>query len=148
VASQLIQEVTAHAQSDSLEDAREICADGTYFPNNLRIIILWDHRRICGPSLSETSLCAAYLYPIQCLFLRQKYHMKCLGFKNVPQQRNMLKPVRYFFLISSGKRTAEFVWNISGSATATGDFYCVSMLPLASIFPRSACSSISFHAGP
>ena len=27
VASQLIQEVTAHAQSDSLEDAREICAD-------------------------------------------------------------------------------------------------------------------------
>ena len=36
VVSQLIQEVTAHAQSDSLEDAREICADGTYFPNNLR----------------------------------------------------------------------------------------------------------------
>jgi len=36
VASQLIQEVTAHAQSDSLEDAREICSDGTYFPNNLR----------------------------------------------------------------------------------------------------------------
>jgi len=38
VASQLIQEVTAHVQSDSLEDAREICADGTYFPNNLRNI--------------------------------------------------------------------------------------------------------------
>ena len=37
VASQLIAEVTAHAQSDSLEDAREICADGTYLPNNLRI---------------------------------------------------------------------------------------------------------------
>jgi len=36
VASQLIEEVTAHAQRDSLEDAREICADGTYFPNNLR----------------------------------------------------------------------------------------------------------------
>ena len=35
VASQLIEEVTAHAQSNSLEDAREICADGTYFPNNL-----------------------------------------------------------------------------------------------------------------
>jgi len=39
VTSQLIEEVTAHAQSDSLEDAREICADGTYFPNNLRIFI-------------------------------------------------------------------------------------------------------------
>jgi len=35
VASQLIEEVTAHEQSDSLEDAREICADGTYFPNNV-----------------------------------------------------------------------------------------------------------------
>jgi len=32
VASQLIEEVTAHAQSDSLEDVRQICADGTYFP--------------------------------------------------------------------------------------------------------------------
>ena len=52
VASQLIQKVTAHAQSDSLEDAPEICADGTYFPNNLRI---------CGTSLTETSLCGAYL---------------------------------------------------------------------------------------
>ena len=37
VATQLIQEVAAHTQSDSLEDAREICAVGTYFPNNLRI---------------------------------------------------------------------------------------------------------------
>jgi len=36
VASQLIEKFTAHAQSDSLEDAREICADGNYFPNNLR----------------------------------------------------------------------------------------------------------------
>jgi len=36
VAAQLIEEVTAHEQSYSLEDAREICADGTYFPNTLR----------------------------------------------------------------------------------------------------------------
>jgi len=35
MASQLIEELTAHAQSDSLKDAREICADGTYFLNNL-----------------------------------------------------------------------------------------------------------------
>jgi len=40
VASQLIQEVTAHAQSDSLEDAREICADGSYITNNLRTRII------------------------------------------------------------------------------------------------------------
>jgi len=37
-ASQLVEEVNAHAQSDSLEDVREICAGGTYFPNNLRIL--------------------------------------------------------------------------------------------------------------
>jgi len=37
VASQMIDEVTAHAQIESLEDAREICADGTYVPNYLRI---------------------------------------------------------------------------------------------------------------
>jgi len=36
VVSQLIEEVTAHTQIDSLEDAREICADDTYFTNNLR----------------------------------------------------------------------------------------------------------------
>jgi len=39
VASQLTEEVTAHLQNDSLEDAREICADGSYFPNNLRIYL-------------------------------------------------------------------------------------------------------------
>jgi hypothetical protein len=26
------------------------------------MIILWDHRRICGPSLTEASLCGAWLY--------------------------------------------------------------------------------------
>jgi len=26
------------------------------------IIILWDHGRVGGPSLTETSLCRAYLY--------------------------------------------------------------------------------------
>jgi len=37
VASQLIKKVTVHVQRDRLEDAREICADGTYFLNNLRM---------------------------------------------------------------------------------------------------------------
>jgi len=40
VASQLIEEFAAHVQSDSLEDAREICADGPYFPNSLPIYLL------------------------------------------------------------------------------------------------------------
>ena len=40
VASQLVEEASAHAQSDSLEDAREICADGTYFPNKLHMYLI------------------------------------------------------------------------------------------------------------
>jgi len=35
VASQFIEEVTAHVQSDILKDAQELFADSTYFPNNL-----------------------------------------------------------------------------------------------------------------
>jgi len=43
------------------------------------ILILWDHRRICGPSLTETSLCGAWLYSklqtpirIETKYLRRK----------------------------------------------------------------------------
>ena len=32
-----------------------------------KIIILWDHRRICVPSLTETSLCGAYIYIYICI---------------------------------------------------------------------------------
>jgi hypothetical protein len=32
--------------------------------NTMVSIILWDHRRICSPSLTETSLCGAYLYKL------------------------------------------------------------------------------------
>jgi len=39
VVSQLKEEITAHAQRNSLEVAWEICADDTYFPNNLRTFI-------------------------------------------------------------------------------------------------------------
>jgi hypothetical protein len=37
VASQLVEEVTAHAQNVILEDAWEICEDCIYIPNNLGI---------------------------------------------------------------------------------------------------------------
>jgi hypothetical protein len=40
-AFQLVEEVTAHAQMDSLEDMRQIHADGTYFLNNLRTLYGW-----------------------------------------------------------------------------------------------------------
>jgi len=49
VASQLIEEITAHAQSDSIEDAREICTDGTYFPKNPCIYFV--HSVVCITSV-------------------------------------------------------------------------------------------------
>ena len=55
MASQVTEKVTAHAQSDSLEDAREIRADGTYFANNLCIYSIRSH---------TTSLQYMYLRPI------------------------------------------------------------------------------------
>ena len=63
VASQSIDGVTAYVQSDSLEDAREICADGSYFPNYLNILIGVTsnmHRQpscICSYFLSHIYLC-------------------------------------------------------------------------------------------
>jgi len=47
----LIEEVTAHVQRDSLEDAREICADGTYFLNNLRTYQLQEDSSTRGLSI-------------------------------------------------------------------------------------------------
>jgi len=41
VAFRLVEKVTAHAQSDNLEDAREIYAEGSYFPNNLPRLIMY-----------------------------------------------------------------------------------------------------------
>jgi len=61
VASQLIEEVTAHAQSDSFEDVQEICGDGTYFPNNLRISLLascfWCYRKMNPCWVDGSVLC-------------------------------------------------------------------------------------------
>ena len=57
VASQFIEEVTAHAQSDSLEDAREICVDVTYFPNNLRTYV-----KTLGNITSLYKLCDHLIY--------------------------------------------------------------------------------------
>jgi len=35
------------------------------------IIVLWDHRCICGPSFTETSFCVSYLYMHVCTGLRR-----------------------------------------------------------------------------
>ena len=67
VASQLIEEVTAHAQGDSLEDAREICADGPSFPNNLRkisfscFICLFFYRSVVTYKAENICLSSPYL---------------------------------------------------------------------------------------
>ena len=65
------------------------------------IEILWDHRRICGPSLAETSLRGAYLYSNFCSSVysmlptvvnlpslsfdhQPRVHVKCLVIISVP----------------------------------------------------------------
>jgi len=67
VVSQLIEEVTAPAQRDSLKDAREICADGTYFLNNLRMNGKHNIYPVCHhfqyPLISDPN--HRYLIPIQ-----------------------------------------------------------------------------------
>ena len=72
VASQLIQEVTAHAQSDSLEDAREICADGTYFMNNLRICSWAD--KFCLKCNIFTYVIHIWIKPVLCSRMVSLFH--------------------------------------------------------------------------
>ena len=92
VASQLIEEVTAHAQCDSLEHAREICADGTYFPNNLRINKL----RIPGRPLRKL-----YSYEVICdviivrwILLQNTQHQ--IVFRSRKKKNKQQGNIRYF----------------------------------------------------
>jgi len=72
VASQLIEEVSTHAQSDSLEHAREICADGSYFPNNLRNNRRrFDLQSLVLPTLTLQKFCNA-----NCTFIQQQLYLK------------------------------------------------------------------------
>jgi len=57
VAFKLIEVVTAHAQCDSLEDARELCADGTYFPNNLSIL----GKTVVSETFSQPVFCPEFI---------------------------------------------------------------------------------------
>jgi hypothetical protein len=43
------------------------------------IIILWDHHRICDSSLTDTSLCDAYLYSSILLLLCFRIDVSCIG---------------------------------------------------------------------
>jgi len=41
--------------------------------------VLWGHRRICGPSLTETSLCDAYLYNLQARLMKLRPYWQMYG---------------------------------------------------------------------
>jgi len=65
------------------------------------IIILWDHRRICGSSLTETSLCGAYLYlSIKSMYLSNRLSnllaARLLGHLSVRAPDGMHVQTRYF----------------------------------------------------
>jgi len=72
-------EVTAHAQSDSVEDAREICADGTYFPNNLR---KWNWSFTATANCQSVEVLVLLEYKVVITFqqnFQQKNRPKCAG---------------------------------------------------------------------
>jgi len=78
MASQMIAEVTAHAQSDSLEDAREICANDTYFPNNLLIIRLYHDARSCECQIIQILRCRKHSVELNNNSIQYKVYMFCI----------------------------------------------------------------------
>jgi len=75
VSSQLIG-VSAHAQSDNPEDAREIRADGTYFPNKLRIRLL---SITTAPTSSQfVSSYENFIHKLVCTFSRVQHVSRIL----------------------------------------------------------------------
>ena len=56
------------------------------------IIILSDHRRICGPSLTETSLCGAYLYICTEISVElSSLHSECIFYQQLWEKFNSRK---------------------------------------------------------
>ena len=84
VASQLIEAVTAHAQSDSIDDVREICADCTYFPNNLsiycRILNLHSFFKI-GFRIETSPLCCSGFIQFLCFIMNNVEKKFSFSFK-------------------------------------------------------------------
>ena len=54
--------VVCDLETSRMRRPRPALGRSTTKKKNYNMIILWDHRHICGPSLTETSLCGAYLY--------------------------------------------------------------------------------------
>jgi hypothetical protein len=54
------------------------------------IIILWDHRRICGPSLTDTSLCGAFI-TMRC-YANVKPISVARGRNSTPAQKSLPRP--------------------------------------------------------
>ena len=71
------------------------------YSNNL---ILWDHRRMCGPSLTETSLCGAWLYLKFLIYSRILFWFipRCVIFTNEvlqTQQKDIIYSFGLWFII-------------------------------------------------
>jgi hypothetical protein len=97
-----------------------------YYITILHYIISWDHRRICGPSLTETSLCGAWLHNPR----RWQYRWLLKCFTNLsqlagahprrgrrkwvavlPPNRNVKTTDFVYTTISNILRDSPFTWN-------------------------------------
>jgi len=69
------------------------------------IIILWDHRHMCGPSLTETSLCSAYLNLVVTAVFVQKIATCFSQFTVIGLSYNIYIFLRPFYSVRSHKFT-------------------------------------------
>ena len=76
------------------------------------INILWDRHRVCGPSLTETSFCGAYLY-LNVISWPRPCHRTRWRMVWLTQSHHIRQIVSY-----SWHRTDLFIWIICPSSTA------------------------------
>ena len=77
------------------------------------IIILWVHWRICGPSLSETSLCVPYLYLSfkETCFLMQSLWTSLFGWRSLIQAHSYSESSKFPSLVPCKfVRTGQWIY--------------------------------------
>jgi len=78
--------------------------------------MLWDNRSICGPSLTETSLCGAYLYLNPSDLINVHTEFKWLFSEHGYSSRQYLTPKkRYYRHLFVGKDAEHFKMKVKRS---------------------------------
>ena len=100
------------------------------------VVMLWDHRPLCRPSLTKTLLCGTWLYFIPCHILN-RVGMNCLINKNGAEVRHITRDWRYLCLLT----WAVFIrtWSLSVSMHTTTENNVWTLLPSHDLHVSYAC---------